>query len=184
MPNDSDQLDQEDLSLAQRADVDALYRRYDQRTFAFLASLGIRGPDADDIHQKAWLRVLESFRKKQFEGHFRGWLFQIIRNTAIDAMRKKRPEPLDTEVAEATISVASQPDQPLIDAEYQAAVAECVNQLKGHQRELIRGRLSGQTYDGIAQQLEITTARAHRLFFDAKANLAKCLQKSAAGATP
>jgi len=173
--------DQEDLELARRVDVDSLYRRYDKRTFAFLASMGIRGSDADDIHQRAWMRVLEALRKKPFEGHFRGWLFQIIRNTAIDAMRKKRPDSLDTEVAEATIGETSAPDQRLIDAEYQSALTHCLGKLEQAQREIVRGRLAGENYDQISKRLEIPTSRAHRVFFDAKTALATCLGRPSQG---
>ena len=177
----TDEFDNEDLDLARAKDVGSLYRRYDRRTYAFLASLGIRGSDADGVHQRAWLRVLEALRKKPFEGHFRGWLFQVVRNTAIDAMRKKRPEALDSDVAAATISDTRLPEQSMIDAEYQAAVARCVDRLETTQREIVRGRLAGESYDAISKRLEIKTDRAHRLYFNAKTSLGKCIAQSSGG---
>ena len=183
MPNsDNEDFDAEDLEFARRADIESLYQRYDRRTFAFLASLGIRGADAEDIHQKAWMRVLEALRKKPFEGHFRGWLFQIVRNTAIDSMRKKRPESLDAEIAQETIADASGPEESLIDEEYKSAVARCVERLDENQQHIVRGRLAGESYDTICERLQITTARAHRQFFDAKKALAACLEHTAFGA--
>lgn len=181
MRKNPDTFDAEDLEYARRADVDALYRRYQRRTFAFLASLGVRGADADDIQQKVWIRVLETLRQQSFEGHFRGWLFQIVRNTAIDAMRKKRPEPLDTEIAEATISDARDPEQGLIDEEYKLMVAKCVDQLDSTQQQIVRGRLAGESYEVICQRLQIATSRAHRQFFDAKQALTACLGRAGFG---
>lgn len=178
------EFDAEDLGLARRVDVDALYGRYSRRTFAFLASMGIRGADADDVQQKAWLRVWESLRKKTFEGHFRGWLFQIVRNTAIDTMRKKRPESLDTTVAEATLSSDASPDQPMIDAEYKAALASCVGKLDEQQQAIVRGRLAGESYEHIASNMQIATSRAHRMFFAAKKALADCLGRTSLGGQP
>lgn len=176
--------DRDDLELARQVDVDVLYRRYSRRTLAFLSSLGIRGADADDIHQKVWVRVLESLRKHPFEGHFRGWLFQIARNTAIDSMRKKRPDLLDATVAEATVSDSTGPEQSLIDAEYQAALTNCVDKLDDLQRRIVRSRLSGDDYSSICKSLAITTSRAHRLFFDAKEELAQCLGRTSLGGQP
>ena len=181
MRTTNDTFDAEDLEFARCVDIDALYQRYDRRTYAFLASLGVRGADADDIQQKVWMRVLEALRKKPFEGHFRGWLFQIVRNTAIDSMRKKRPEPLDAEIAEATISDSSAPDQGLIDAEYKAAVAKCVERLDDVQQQIVRGRLAGESYDVICERLQITASRAHRQFFDAKQALTVCLGQAGLG---
>ena len=168
--------DNEDVALARNQDVDALFHRYQQRTLAFIASLGIRGADAEDVQQKAWMRVVEALRAKPFEGHFRGWLFQIVRNTAIDMMRKKRPDPISTEIAEATIASNDTPEQPMIDREYKSAVSSCVDALDVEQREIVRGRLAGESYDTISNRLKISTPRAHRIFFDAKNALRACLQ--------
>lgn len=181
MPASISDTDAEDLRLASQADVEELYRRYSVRTLAFLSSMGVRGADADDIHQRVWMRVLESLRKKQFDGHFRGWLFQIVRNAAIDAMKKKRPEPLDASVAEVTLSVDAAPYQSMIDAEYRDALANCLQQLADDQQKIVRSRLTGDGYQVVAKTLGITTARAHRIFFDAKQSLATCLGKSSAG---
>ena len=167
--------DEEDLEFARDLDIDALYNRYKQRTLAFIASMGIQGADAEDVQQKAWVRIVQSLREQPFEGHFRGWLFQIVRNTAIDMMRKKRPDPMSAEIAEATIADSGSPDQPMIDNEYRAAVSSCIEALEDEQRDLVRGRLAGDNYQTIAQRLKISTAKAHRIFFDAKQALRECL---------
>jgi len=173
--------DAEDLAFARRVDFDALYERYSRRTFAFLTSLNIRGADAEDVHQKVWMRVLEALRKKTFEGHFRGWLFQITRNSAVDLMRKKQPDSLDTTVAEETISVNHSPDQSMIDAEYQSALANCVGKLEPQQRTIVRFRLAGADYTKISEKMQLSSARAHRIFYDAKKALASCLGRTSVG---
>ncbi|MGB7325652.1 MAG: sigma-70 family RNA polymerase sigma factor [Rubripirellula sp.] len=165
----------DDEELARAVDVDALYRRYGRRSFAFLASLGVRGSDADDVGQIAWMRVLESLRKQPFEGNFRAWLFQILRNTAIDMMKKKRPDSLDDVVANQTAAILPSPDQNLIDAEYHAALQSCLDRLDDQSRMIVRQRLAGQGYPSIAETMSISTARAHRMFFSAKESLTHCL---------
>ena len=168
--------DTEDLDFARNEDVESLFHRYQQRTLAFIASLGLRGADAEDVQQRAWMRVVEGLRKKPFEGHFRGWLFQIVRNAAIDMMRKKRPDSMTAEIAAATIASGNCPEQPLIDREYQSAVSSCVEALESEHRKIVQGRLAGENYETIASRLNISTSRAHRIFFDAKNALRECLQ--------
>ena len=175
------ELDRDDLELARRIDIDALYDRYRQRTFAFLASLGVRGADAEDVHQKVWIKVFQTLRERPFEGHFRGWLFQVLRNAAIDLMRRKRPESIEETGADSVVAATASPDASLIEAEQQAALTRCVEQLESQQRAIVVGRLSGETYSQISGRLNIESSRAHRIFFDAKQTLSDCVRQSLGG---
>ncbi|WP_186775714.1 sigma-70 family RNA polymerase sigma factor [Rubripirellula tenax] len=167
--------DHDDNVLARAVDVDSLYRRYGRRSFAFLASMGVRGSDADDVQQIAWMRVLESLRKQPFEGHFRAWLFQILRNAAIDMMKKRRPDSIDHALADQTAASIPPPDQTLIDEEYRSELESCLQRLDEASRMIVRKRLAGLGYDSIATEMSISTARAHRMFFSAKESLTQCL---------
>ena len=171
----------DDVDLARAVDITSLYEKYSRRSLAFLASMGVRHADAEDVAQKAWLRVFQSLNKKPFEGHFRGWLFQILRNTAIDAMRKKRPEAWDEATAESATDDIAAPDQSLLDAEYSVVLKGCLETLEPDTRKIVSGRLAGDSYEAVANALNVQTARAHRLFFDAKKALAACLQQKGFG---
>src|SRR4051812_47544811 len=81
-----------DEDLAARRDVGALYARYARRLLAFLGGLGVPRRLCEDVHHDVWLRVVAALAEKPFQGHFRGWLFQVARNLAIDRFRKA-PEP-------------------------------------------------------------------------------------------
>ena len=183
MPDSSTISNDDDVALARSIDIDTLYQRYSRRCLAFLSSLGVRGADADDVLQKAWLRIFQSLGKKPFEGHFRGWLFQILRNTAIDSMRKKRPEALSEADADSATDDIAAPDQSMIDAEYKSALQNCLENLETDARQIVSGRLAGESYELVAEKLEIQTSRAHRIFFDAKQSLGNCLRRSGFGAT-
>lgn len=175
-----------DLELAQAANVDALYQRYAHRGLALLASMNLNRADAEDMHQLAWLRVIESFQKIQaqgnekFTGNFRAWLFQIIRNTAIDHFRKKRPDLIDGELASQTFFADAPPDAALIETEYQQSLQRCLSELTTKARSVIQARLMGDDYETIAASLNLEAARLHRIFFDAKKSVAECLRKSGA----
>ena len=168
--------DARDLVLARDGNVAALHQLYGRRSLAFLSTLGVRGSDAEDVLQKSWLSVIEHLRKKPFTGSFRAWLFQILRNTATDAFRKRRPEPLHPTTAEQTSDGQLAPDALLIEEEYMRAIQDCVRRLPELLRNLVVARMTGEAYDTISDRLQVDVARAHRLFFDAKKSLTLCLE--------
>jgi RNA polymerase sigma factor (sigma-70 family) len=167
----------EDLRLAQAADIESLYRKYAKRCLAFLASLNVKGADAEDVNHQAWLRVCKTLESKTFEGNFRAWLFQILRNAAIDQFRKKKPELLDPVTAEQSLANDDSPDAGLIEAEYQSQIKKCIDLLAPASKTLMQLRLAGQDYNLIANKLGIDVTKAHRLFFDVKQSMANCLNR-------
>lgn len=170
----------EDLELARSCDIDALYNKYAHRSLAFLTSRGLRSADAEDELQQAWMRVYKSLQSKPFEGNFRPWLFQILRNAAIDCQRKRKPETFDATLAQDTFQTDSPPDAALIESEYQADLKDCMSRLGDESRRLLTMRLGGEDYTSIAAALSINVQRAHRLFFDVKAAMTKCLTSKGA----
>ena len=165
----------EDLQMAQAADIESLYRKYAKRCLAFLASLNIKGADAEDLSHQAWLIVCKTLESKTFEGNFRAWLFQVLRNAAIDQFRKKKPDLLEPDAAEKSFATDNAPDAGLIEAEYQRQIKKCLDRLAPNSKTLMQLRLAGQDYNSIAKRLEIDVTKAHRLFFDVKRSMANCL---------
>jgi RNA polymerase sigma-70 factor (ECF subfamily) len=164
-----------DEELAARRDVSALYGRYARRLLAFLAGRGVPDSDLEDAHHDVWTRVWAQLSKGAFEGHFRGWLFQIARNLAIDFRRKRRPEPLRETESHPHPAGASPLDE-LIDTERRARLEKCLERLTPEQALLVRGKLGGERYDEICARLSIAAAQAHKLFFNAKQKLEICLE--------
>src|SRR5262245_7136807 len=80
-----------DEELAAACELDALHERYARRLPPFLTGLGVPKSDLDDLLQDLWIKVMKRLRERPFQGHFRGWLFEVARNLAIDLHRRKRP---------------------------------------------------------------------------------------------
>lgn len=78
-----------------------LVRAYDQSVLRLALNL-LRSPeDAHDIYQEAFLRVFRNLHTFRFDCSFHTWLYRIVTNLCLDALRKKkvrREEPaiLDT----------------------------------------------------------------------------------------
>lgn len=90
------------LALRARRDgsLERVYERFGRATFGFLVQmLGDRGL-AEDVQQEVFLEVWR--RAEQYDPSRSGlltWIMTIARSRAIDALRKRTPEPRDPELA-------------------------------------------------------------------------------------
>jgi len=81
------------IRAAQRGDQRAfeqLVRLYDQNVLRMALNL-LRSPeDANDIYQEAFLRVYKNLHAFRFDCSFHTWLYRIVTNLCLDALRKRR----------------------------------------------------------------------------------------------
>jgi RNA polymerase sigma-70 factor (ECF subfamily) len=150
-----------------------LHRRYHPRLFGLLRTTGLRDHDIDDVAQVVWLNVFRALGPA-FQGEFRPWLFRIARNAAIDWLRKHHPAllPEDFDTTDGRLAEVGQRMQ---QQEETARLRDCVEKLPARQREVVQERLSGRSPEEIAQTIGVDRARIDRLFFDARANLKRCM---------
>ncbi|MEN1681567.1 MAG: sigma-70 family RNA polymerase sigma factor [Planctomycetota bacterium] len=134
--------------------------------------------DAEDAHHEGWLKVVKALRDKPVEGNYRGWVFQVMRNAAYDAMRRKRPTPAEGELIEAAAGADPELTAPsaMIQQEYRDALAACLGELDPLHQGLLRGRLAGRDYTELAEELGVAVARAHRVLHSAKTAVTRCVQ--------
>jgi RNA polymerase sigma-70 factor (ECF subfamily) len=166
-----------DEELAARRDVTGLYDRYARRLIPFLAARGVAESDLDDVHQEVWVRVWNALGTAAFQGHFRGWLFQVARNLIIDRSRKApplAPLPDDSPLTDRACSPAEQ----LARQEALSQLACCLERLEGKEAALFRGITGGADYDEMCEQLGIGKGAAYKLFHQAKNKLASCMERA------
>jgi RNA polymerase sigma-70 factor, ECF subfamily len=81
------------IRAAQRGDERAfeeLVRLYDQNVLRLALNL-LRSPeDANDIYQETFLRVYKNLHSFRFDCSFHTWLYRIVTNLCLDALRKRR----------------------------------------------------------------------------------------------
>ncbi len=68
----------------------ALYERYVDRVYDFVARLLGDRDAAADVTQETFLKALQGLRARRIQGSVRAWLFTIARNAAIDYVRRQR----------------------------------------------------------------------------------------------
>ncbi len=81
------------IRAAQQGDQRAfeqLVRLYDQSVLRLATNL-LRSPEeANDIYQEAFLRVYKNLHTFRFDCSFHTWLYRIVSNLCLDALRKRK----------------------------------------------------------------------------------------------
>jgi RNA polymerase sigma-70 factor, ECF subfamily len=77
-----------------------LVRLYDQNVLRLALNL-LRSPeDAHDIYQEAFLRVYRNLHSFRFDCSFHTWLYRIVTNLCLDALRKRKVRREETTIVE------------------------------------------------------------------------------------
>jgi RNA polymerase sigma-70 factor (ECF subfamily) len=70
--------------------LEEVYKRLKPRMLAFAKSLLGTWEDAEDVVQTAFLKAWEKREQLKDESKLEGWLWQILRNTITDELRKRK----------------------------------------------------------------------------------------------
>lgn len=144
-----------------KGDPDALTAailQYQHRLFRYLLRLVQDAAAADDLFQQTWLVVLEKIGRYDARRSFEPWLFSVAHNLAIDFLRRRPGETLDSEDDSglpATDRFAFSGPDPLdrlLDFERSAILAACVGELPAIHREVLTLRFEeGMKHEEIAE---------------------------------
>ena len=102
---------------------------YEKALYKFCRAKGLQDADAQDVLQdvlEAVLKRVPNWDADRTKGSFRGWVFRVARNIAIDAITrraKKENASGDSRVAEMLAQVPSpSPDETSFDIEYRKSL--------------------------------------------------------------
>jgi len=152
-----------------------LVRRHMRAAYAVaLAVLG-RPADADDIAQDAFVTALERLRDCREPARFSGWLLQIVRNRALNALEKRKlREPSDEVVAGAPAAAG--------DVVLRARLLAALATLTEVQREIVLLHdLDGWTHAELADALGLSEVNCRQHLFTARRALRAALEEKHAG---
>lgn len=74
----------------QRESFDVLVRRYDSAVLRLALHLLGNEQDAQDVHQEAFLKAYRHLSNFRFECSFYTWLYRIVTNLCLDALRRRK----------------------------------------------------------------------------------------------
>ncbi len=133
------------IRAAQAGDHEAfesLVVAYDQQVLRLAFNLLRSSEEAYDIYQEAFLRVYKNLSKFRFDCSFHTWLYRIVTNLCLDALRKKKVRKEE----QAVIETSEGPKDRLeLAAEDRAELDPQRKLLSRELRERIEGVLSGFT---------------------------------------
>jgi RNA polymerase sigma factor (sigma-70 family) len=95
------------LAAGQTSAAAAFVRRYQARVYGLVITIVRDSAIAEDVAQETFVRAWRNAGTYDpRRGRVATWLLTIARNAAIDAMRPRRPEPLDPEIIAARLQQA------------------------------------------------------------------------------
>ena len=133
------------IRAAQRGDERAfeeLVRLYDQQVLRLAYNVLRSAEDANDIYQEAYLRVYRNLHAFRFDCSFQTWLYRIVTNLCLDALRKRKvrkEESGTVETADGTVDRMASVEEQRVHGNPQREV------LAREMRERIDGALGGLT---------------------------------------
>jgi RNA polymerase sigma-70 factor (ECF subfamily) len=133
----------------------AFVRRFQHRVFGLALTI-TGGPQlAEEVAQEAMVRAWRAASTFDVRrGSVTTWLLTITRNVAIDALRSRRPVPVDPDalVAMCVSSDGPDPGDAAADAEEARAVRSLIRELPESQRRaLVLAVFGGRTAQEISQ---------------------------------
>jgi len=124
-----------------------------------VAARVVGADEADDVAQDAFLRAFHRLDRFRGESPFRAWLLRIVHNTALNAVSKKRAEPVgDGEDLHEQFDVeptVRHPARELEESERRRRLEHKLTQLRSeHRVVLVLRDVEGLAYEEIADVTE------------------------------
>ncbi|MDA0754042.1 MAG: RNA polymerase sigma factor [Candidatus Marinimicrobia bacterium] len=123
--------------------------------------------DAEDLVQQTYLKALE--RQDQFKGdNIDPWVITILKNHFIDSTRKKKEDLLGDDTPD--LSTGDESSSVLLERDKD----KCLKGLSEKEREIIALKQTN-SYDEIAEDLDIKTGALRQMFSRAKEKFMRCM---------
>ena len=123
--------------------------------------------DAEDLVQQTYLKALE--RQDQFKGdNIDPWVITILKNLFIDSTRKKKEDLLGDDTPD--ISTGDESSSVLLERDRD----KCLKGLSEKEREIISLKQT-DSYDEIAEDLDIKAGTLRQIFSRAKEKFMRCM---------
>ena len=154
----------------------AAFQRIVDSTSARLVRLAARMlgnvVDAEDVVQEAYVKAYKALASGEFDGraNVATWLYRVVTNQAIDAMRGRARRPRPTDTADESTSDLASAEQKLALTE----LADWMSDLPADQRAaLVLKAVEGMTSPEIAEVLQCSEGAVEQRLVRARAALRK-----------
>jgi RNA polymerase sigma-70 factor (ECF subfamily) len=152
-----------------------LIELYQPRVYSLALRMVRRAEDAQDVTQETFIRMFRALDRYDTQRPFAAWLFSIASRLSIDALRRRRNQPLpltqrDRDDEEYTIDVVDpgpRPEEVTAHGEEETRIRALVDTLPPHYRIVVLLRHQQDlSYEEISEALHLplgtVKARIHR----------------------
>ncbi len=177
---------------AKRGDKQAFGRlvdEYKDNIYSYVSRMLGDPYEAEDVTQEAFVRAYRSLSRFRGASSFHTWLYRIAGNLAIDVVRRRRrndvsafslDEPLESDDGQYEREIADDaggPEDATETREMQVAVRRAIMDLPAKLRDvMILYELQGETYEDIAEILNVPLGTVKSRLFNARNQLKDRLQ--------
>ncbi len=145
-----------------------MYERHHQELYRYCRSILRDDHDAQDALQSAMTRAFAALRDERRDFELRPWLFRIVHNEAVSALRRRRSdEPLD----ELRVAGATVEERAAAGAELATLRGDLAALPERQRAALVLRELNGLSHREIAQALELTPELVKQQIFQARTAL-------------
>lgn len=176
--------DEDLVTLAAKGDLGAfelLVERHRAQVVRVAARI-VGREEAEDVAQDALLRAFHRLDRFRREAPFRVWLLRIVHNTALNALARKVPTPVDEIPEPNSVDVPEAdrtPARDLMDQERRERLAVKLALLRPqHRSVLVLRDIEGMSYDEISEITETPLGSVKGRIFRARAELADLLRNN------
>jgi RNA polymerase sigma factor (sigma-70 family) len=158
-----------------------LYQCYFPRICAFVCRQLHDAAGCEDVAQEAFMSALRRIRATDTEINFKPWIYQIARNAAIDAHRRRShtvevsmdaDDGLRASDRTRLVGLDGGPDSALVTKERLNHLQGAFDELSDvHTRVLVMRELEGMSYREIGKQLDLTRPAVESALFRARRRL-------------
>ena len=161
-----------------QSEFDSCFKEYRVRVFHFALQLVGNREDAMDVTQEAFLKAHRNWSRRDTSRPFGPWIYAIVRNQAIDFLRKKATYRENGDELPVTPDISAGPEALVLQGDLQQQVWQAINQLNPQLREtLILRDLHGFAYKEIAQITQASPAAVNSRLHDAREILRRKLRR-------
>ena len=177
----------DDLELVNRSQTgdtsafNELVTRYRTRAFTMIFNMVRNEQDAWDLAQDGFLKAWKSIGKFRGQSSFYTWLYRILMNVTIDALRKKQiagGTEFDDQIGLSNIAPGAatapkselEPAARISDGEIRERIDEAIAKLSPeHRTAIVMREIDGLEYSEIAEQMNCSIGTVmSRLFYARK----------------
>ncbi|SMP67259.1 RNA polymerase sigma factor [Anoxynatronum buryatiense] len=155
-----------------------LVSRYQKPVFGICYRMMRQREEAEDLSQEVFIKAYRYLGQYNHEHKFSSWILKIATNTCIDAIRKKRVDtlPLDEEIKTNQEDVSA--ERAFLQEEAHREIEAAIGSLPPDYRIVVLlYHHQGQSYQQIADQLEIPMSMVKNRLFRARKMLKESLKK-------